>query len=130
MVEQARISNYGQGITGVLLYAEGRYLQVLEGDMQAVRDLYYHRIATDPRHEHLVVLSEGPSAVQVFTDWCMSFRAGPTRISLPGYLSPNAAYLRVTNLPRARPELRRLLLDFAAGYDDSPLAESMVGSRR
>lgn len=123
--------NTAHNLTGILLHApNGQFLEVLEGDTAAVQHLYYERIARDPRHEHLVVLSEGPSEAQVFPDWCMSFRAGLALPAEPGYLAPSAAYFRVSNLVRATPGLMRLLLDFAAGYDDSALSESMIGSKR
>lgn len=123
--------NVARGITGILLHApNGQFLQLLEGEKGAVQHLYYHRIATDPRHEHLVVLSEGHNTSQVFPDWNMSFRSGAGPLAVPGYLAPSAAYFRVSNLPHVLPELKRLLLDFTAGYDDSPMAESMIGRRR
>lgn len=130
LLRPARAYNAARGITGILLHApNGQFLQLLEGEKGAVKHLYYHRIAADPRHEHLVVLSEGPNGTPMFADWNMSFRASSPLV-LPGYLSPSAAYFRLSNLSHAPPELKRLLLDFTAGYDDSPLAESMVGSRR
>ena len=130
LLQQSRAYNAARGITGILLHApNGQFLQLLEGEKGAVQHLYYRRIATDPRHEHLVVLSEGPGTTRMFSDWNMSFRTGGPLIQ-PGYLAPSAAYFRVSNLPQAPPELTRLLLDFTAGYDDSPLAESMIGSRR
>ena len=130
LLRPSRAYNAARGITGILLHApNGQFLQLIEGEKGAVKHLYYHRSATDPRHEHLVVLSEGPSNTLMFADWNMSFRAGSPLV-LPGYLSPSAAYFRVSNLPHALAELKRLLLDFTAGYDDSPLAESMMGGWR
>lgn len=130
LLQPSRAYNAARGITGLLLHApNGQFLQLLEGEKGAVKHLYYHRIAADPRHEHLVVLSEGPSGTLMFADWNMSFRAG-SQLVLPGYLAPSAAYFQVSNLPHAPPELKRLLLDFTAGHDDSPLAESMISSRR
>lgn len=130
LLQKSRAYNNARSLTGILLHApNGQFLHLLEGEKDAVQLLYYHRIAADPRHEHLVVLSEGPSGTLVFADWNMSFRAtGP--LVRPSYLTPGAAYFRVSNLPQPPPELKRLLLDFTAGYDDSPLAESMIGSRR
>ena len=131
LLQQSYTYNMANGLSGMLLHApNGQFLHVLEGDMAAVKDLYYRRIAIDPRHEHLVVLSEGLSATQVFSDWTMSFRDGPSLTGLPGYLAPHAAYIRVCKLSEATPELMRLLLDFTAGYDDSLLNESMIGSRK
>ena len=130
LLHQSRAYNTIRGICGILLHApNGQFLQILEGEKGAVQHLYYQCIATDPRHEHLVVLSEGPSDTLMFTSWNMSFRADGALV-LPGYLAPSAAYYRVSNLLHAPPELKRLLMDFTAGYDDSPLAESMIGSRR
>ena len=123
--------NLNHQVTGMLLHApNGQFLHVLEGEEATVHHLYYNRIVHDPRHEHLVVLSEGTSTTRVFPDWCMSFRVGPGLPALPGYYAPTALYRRVSNLTRATPELKRLLLDFAMGYDDSALCESMIGSQR
>lgn len=132
LLQKSWAYNLAHSLTGMLLHApNGQFLQVLEGEAAAVRHLYYGSIAKDPRHEHLVVLSEGPSAVQVFSDWCMSFRADqPLPPGLAGYLSPSAAYVRMCSLTHASPGLLRLLLDFAAGYDDSPMSESMLNSKR
>ncbi|MBR7208037.1 BLUF domain-containing protein [Microvirga sp. STS02] len=131
LLQKSRAYNAARGITGILLHApNGQFLQLLEGEKGTVQHLYYDRIAADPRHEHLVVLSEGPGTAQLFPDWSMSFRSGTGLPAPPGYLAPSAAYFRVSNLVQAPPELKHLLLDFTAGYDDSPLAESMIGSRR
>ena len=131
LLQKSWAYNTAHGVTGLLMHApNGHFLQVLEGETCAVEHLYYRRIVHDPRHEHLVVLSEGLSEAPVFPDWCMSFRADPEQVTLPGYLAPNLAYFRVSNLPRATPGLMRLLLDFAAGHDDSTLCESMIGSQR
>ena len=131
LLQRSYAYNMAHGLSGMLLHApNGQFLQVMEGDMAAVKQLYYERIATDPRHEHLVVLSEGSSATKIFSDWTMSFRGGPSLSGLPGYLPPHAAYVRVCKLSEATPELMRLLLDFTAGYDDSLLSESMIGSRK
>jgi hypothetical protein len=131
LLQKSWAYNHAHGLTGILMHApNGQFLHVLEGEASAVLHLYHNRIALDPRHEHLIVLSQGESATPVFQNWCMSFRAGPELLAQPGYLAPGAACLQASIVSHATPELRRLLLDFAAGYDDSPLYESMMGSRR
>ncbi|GAC1606031.1 MAG: hypothetical protein NVS3B25_35370 [Hymenobacter sp.] len=130
LLQKSWAYNTTHGLTGILLHApNGQFLQVLEGEEATVQHLYYDRIATDPRHEHLVVLSEGPSATQVFSDWCMSFHS-EYPLSLPGYLAPGATYSRMSRLTEATPELLQLLRDFAQGYDDNPLSRSLVGIKR
>lgn len=48
-------NNPALGVTGVLCYGNGMFLQALEGDRAEVSRLY-HRIAADPRHEDVVLL--------------------------------------------------------------------------
>jgi len=90
LLSRSRASNERAGITGVLLYGGGRFLQVLEGPAPAVRALY-GRIATDPRHGHLELLADGPVPRREFADWHMSFAPlTPSRFAgVLGYLSPS-----------------------------------------
>lgn len=67
----SRANNARAGITG-LLYSDGRrFLQVLEGEQTAV-DATFARIAADPRHRALVILSRRPIEVREFGDWAMA----------------------------------------------------------
>ncbi|MCB2410728.1 BLUF domain-containing protein [Hymenobacter lucidus] len=59
-------------ITGLLLYSEGYFVQVLEGPEQAVRELYA-RIQQDKRHHQIVTIGEGPEPERRFADWTMGF---------------------------------------------------------
>jgi hypothetical protein len=89
LLKQARGFNERAGITGVLMYGGGRFVQVLEGCPAAVRCLYA-RIEADPRHGRLEVLADGLVARREFTGWHMSFApppAGDFR-TLAGYLTP------------------------------------------
>ena len=52
---QARINNQRSGITGLLGFSAGRYLQILEGDEVSV-DSTFKKIERDPRHRILAVL--------------------------------------------------------------------------
>ena len=69
-----RASNERAALTGMLLYKEGNFLQVLEGEESAVRALFADRISHDPRHHKLTVLLEGPIQEREFSDWSMGFR--------------------------------------------------------
>lgn len=57
-------------VTGFLLAGEGRFLQLLEGREQAVRETY-DRIGLDPRHADLVLIEAAPAAQRLFRDWNM-----------------------------------------------------------
>lgn len=67
----SRRNNSRDDITG-LLYADGvRFLQVLEGPDLPVRRAYA-RIAADPRHRSLVVLSDRTIDEREFGAWAMA----------------------------------------------------------
>lgn len=55
LAERAGTRNLALGITGRLLFAQGRFIQVLEGAALAPQDLY-HRIRRDPRHADVTLL--------------------------------------------------------------------------
>jgi len=78
MLLQARRYNEEHHLTGILLYSDGRFVQLLEGEEQAVRQLYA-KIQRDPRHAQVVTVSEGPGPGRRFADWSMGFGrvAGP-----------------------------------------------------
>jgi hypothetical protein len=88
LLKQARGFNERAGITGVLMYGGGRFVQVLEGCPVAVRALYT-RIAADPRQSHLEKLADGFRPRREFREWTMSFGPPPSGWrELPGYLTP------------------------------------------
>lgn len=70
----ARDFNRKHGITGMLVFSEGNFLQILEGEDAAVTDLMDKRIAVDPRHRNILVLDREPIAARDFPDWRMGFR--------------------------------------------------------
>lgn len=74
----SRRNNLKLGVTGMLLHAEGGFLQILEGKQDVVSALY-DRIALDKRHwkaQCLLRLDAQPA----FADWSMGFhQATPAR---------------------------------------------------
>ena len=87
LVARARTHNAAHGLTGMLLYAEGNFLQVLEGDEREVDELF-SRIRRDPRHQHIVCLERATVARREFADWDMGFRRldGAIEEELPDWL--------------------------------------------
>ena len=70
MLTGARCHNELHGITGMLLYAEGTFFQVLEGAPDDVDRLFAH-ISGDARHDHVTVIIREPLAVRAFGEWSM-----------------------------------------------------------
>lgn len=73
LLERARQSNTAMEVTGMLLYKDGNFLQVLEGEKK-VLDQLYKKIQHDPRHRGCMVLFQEPITKREFTDWSMAFR--------------------------------------------------------
>jgi hypothetical protein len=66
-------NNAPVGITGMLLYAGGTYMQILEGEEEAVNATHL-RIERDSRHFGIIVLEHAPIAERSFSQWTMGFR--------------------------------------------------------
>ena len=73
MLESSVRHNTSQHVTGMLLYARGNFIQVLEGEDTAV-DETYGRIAKDPRHKGLIVIEREQIKKRDFDQWSMGFR--------------------------------------------------------
>lgn len=72
LLEKSRERNLAAGITGMLMYYDGNFAQVLEGDYQAVKSAF-QKVANDPRHHQIIKVKEGYEEKRVFGDWSMAF---------------------------------------------------------
>ncbi len=70
ILESSRSHNMGNGITGVLCYGGGVFLQALEGGRSAVNALYNH-IVEDERHTDVVLLHYEEIEERRFGGWSM-----------------------------------------------------------
>jgi hypothetical protein len=70
ILRQSKANNPGLGVTGVLCFSSGIFLQVLEGGRSAVSQLY-NRIAADSRHTDVVLLSYEEISERRFAGWAM-----------------------------------------------------------
>ena len=70
ILKTSKVNNPKAGITGVLCFSEGIFIQVLEGGRNAVNRLY-NRIATDSRHSDVVLLNYEEIAERRFAGWSM-----------------------------------------------------------
>ena len=72
ILSTSRRNNSRTGITGALLYQDGNFVQVLEGDKDQVRRLFT-RIEADPRHHQVIEVVDGDIAEPDFPQWSMAF---------------------------------------------------------
>ena len=70
ILRKSRTRNPALGITGVLCFSDGIFLQVLEGGRSAVNQLY-NRIAADPRHTQVELLRYDEISERRFAGWAM-----------------------------------------------------------
>lgn len=119
LLDECRQHNADAGITGLLLYRPDMFMQVLEGDEDAVWALY-HRIEEDQRHHDLTPIMMGTVPLRRFDQWSMAFRDLRSRelIGRPGFSEllnmPLAAIPFFTQSTR----LEDLLLAFRANLDE------------
>jgi Sensors of blue-light using FAD len=72
LLDHARRSNAAKSITGALVYAEGIFIQILEGDKLRVIELMA-KIRQDVRHANVSVLREGEVPTASFGSWKMAY---------------------------------------------------------
>jgi hypothetical protein len=98
----ARTRNRTLGVTGMLVFHDGTFLQALEGEKRAVNEIFAS-IQGDARHRDVTVLHRGPGLEQrAFGDWSMGFAdfAGAADL-LKGFMRLNERS-RIKDLDGAR----------------------------
>lgn len=105
--------NTRAGITGLLLYNDGTFMQALEGEERVVVALFA-KISRDPRHHHVIPLIHQPITERDFPNSAMAFRdlnSAELR-SLPGYSEFLNTPLNGDLLAPDIPKCQQLLLLF------------------
>lgn len=100
ILQQARARNAESGITGALVYLDGVFLQILEGDVKKVKDLM-ERISRDLRHQEVTVILESDVANAAFQDWKMAYVSATAE-----QVAEWAGLSRVTAIPTLLRDLR------------------------
>ena len=68
----ARTGNDKRNVTGALVYVDGVFFQILEGEETAVRQLMAS-IGGDTRHRSVKVFYEAPVEARAFDSWRMAY---------------------------------------------------------
>ena len=69
----SRRNNEARRLTGMLLYKNQRFMQVLEGDDSVVANLF-DTVKHDPRHKRIDILRYEHIQYRSFPDWSMAFQ--------------------------------------------------------
>lgn len=75
LIQICNRNNSRLGLTGMLHYNGDHFLQVLEGGRAEVSSIY-HRIAQDPRHINIILISCMDVRERFFSTWSMGLHEG------------------------------------------------------
>lgn len=102
-------NNTRSGISGMLLFHDGNFIQAIEGPDPAVQALF-DKISADRRHGSVIVLDDRTVNERSFGEWSMGFRQVDDAhlnkdVGFTDYLA------RIESEPRSAPDIAWLLLD-------------------
>lgn len=121
-------NNERDDVSGVLMYQDSLFFQILEGERDAVQDCYYKRICKDSRHSRLSLMWENAVDGRTFPDLAMEYLGpaeigGYTKNAMWSLVDFNAPQQASANTNSVALNLARLV--FAQGQG-SPLAKPDV----
>ena len=87
LLASAHRANARAGITGKLVYADGVFLQCVEGSAAALSDLWRNLLA-DTRHHAIELIDRQAVDQRLFGDWSLAFSSRHYRntYGLPGFV--------------------------------------------
>ncbi len=72
LMEYVKVHNNATGLTGILIYSEGNFFQVLEGEMDIVK-MMFERIKKDSRHYNVIKMLDKEIDNYSFSEYHSSF---------------------------------------------------------
>ena len=72
LMDYVKTQNNQLGITGILIYAEGNFFQILEGEQDAILSLF-KKIKKDPRHYNIIKMLDKEIYNNAFSEYHSSF---------------------------------------------------------
>jgi hypothetical protein len=108
LLQKSRTSNAARGVTGMLLFIEGSFFQVLEGGEADVKATY-DRICLDDRHGQVSKIISEPIFGRDFPEWAMGY-ARPRLSDLKQLMGDDDFFASATCLENLSPGRARKLL--------------------
>ena len=78
LLEQTEIRNKNQGVNGFLIYSDGNFFEVMEGEETKIKDKF-KRIKKDPRHKNIMMIFEKEIDKPLFDDKQANFISKNTK---------------------------------------------------
>ena len=111
---KVRSKNESLGVSGMLLFHQGSFIQVLEGPEETVDELF-ELIKEDPRHTKVALVLRQEVDERDFADWSMGFVSSSTLKDLPGYQDYIDAVGTVESMAGDRSRALKVLSQFRDG---------------
>ena len=119
LLDVSRSRNEILGVTGLLLHSKERFIQVLEGEEPAVRQVWAS-IQRDSRHKDIDLLRCEAKPYRHFPDWRMGFRSlGDDESGLQGFSKFLQPGFDTSAFKDDSSDAYRLLLLFREAHDVS-----------
>lgn len=99
ILETSRKNNVERGLTGMLLYSEGTFIQLLEGEEASLQETY-KAIVSDTRHKNIIKMVESTGENRIFPEWSMGFKSASAAElqEFRGYIDPKGDdFLQTSN---------------------------------
>ncbi|PWW01819.1 FAD-dependent sensor of blue light [Hoeflea marina] len=126
ILASSRRNNERDGITGMLLWADGSFIQILEGEEPAL-EATLKRIRNDSRHRNIMVLVDHGAPGRAFGDWSMGFKRLDRHRETDRLLFETSRAAIEHRMPNGD---RSLLLDIILAFSRDFLAEGRAGESR
>ena len=115
ILADARIGNAKKDITGALVYVDGVFFQILEGEKDLVSNLV-ENISKDARHQSVKVFYESEIDARAFSDWSMGYVSQTAEqmaiwAGLPGTATIGTLLAEVNQNPERVPHILVSVLD-------------------
>ena len=123
ILRQARKNNEFIGVTGLLIYADKYFFQVLEGQKEAVSQLF-EKISNDKRHYDVQILGESNINICAFPNWRMAY-ATPSDRELATWAGLNSTTTVEATLNRLKSESGRVSEFLSNVLEKSSLIENI-----
>ena len=78
LLRRSRARNIREGLTGLLLFADGSFMQHIEGPRDRLQSVW-SSIRMDPMHHGIIELVNEPVEEREFANWAMAFSPATTQ---------------------------------------------------
>ena len=115
LLEPAREYNHANGLTGLLVYDEGRFFQWIEGSPNKLAEVW-QSIQRDPRHTDIQIMGNQNVPLRFFGDWDMRFSVRKKGSASAAAASGDASHDLIDSLFRRPQGSADIYRDLQYGY--------------